>query len=328
MRPPTAGIRVLDLGGVEAAKTMEFLRSIHRSISLTGNSLSDNFDVVLASNVGIFFALALFLEKWTLEDCKHHLRRLVRPKQSWIRSWSGTINFGKALKWELRDVRSVNQPALVIHTKRKLLSNVMAQSEADSTSLVELQRQYARRCDCLVQYNGGPISRVLVKQMTNQLISSLFYIELAATPTFYRSPHACELVLRCRLTPGAALFGLLLRLCRDQAYFLYRGDELEYKRIRVCEENDLKACQNWAAFERPLQVRAVSPSCEIDIQIDGDGIDKIQRNTGHNISNCPYRLEHLTSEVDTAPAWPTLRRVTGYGEEQHTATAQRASMHF
>ncbi|KAG7117405.1 hypothetical protein HYQ45_015860 [Verticillium longisporum] len=112
---------------------MGFLRSIHRSISLTGNSLSDSFDVILASNVGIFFALALFLEKWTLEDCKHHLRRLVRPKQSWIRSWSGTINFGKALKWELRDVRSVNQPALVIHTKRKLLSNVMAQSEADST---------------------------------------------------------------------------------------------------------------------------------------------------------------------------------------------------
>ncbi|KAM9873427.1 hypothetical protein VDGL01_12499, partial [Verticillium dahliae] len=54
LRPPTAGIRVLDLGGVEAAKTMEFLRSIHRSISLIGNSLSDSFDVVLASNVGTF----------------------------------------------------------------------------------------------------------------------------------------------------------------------------------------------------------------------------------------------------------------------------------
>jgi hypothetical protein len=93
VKPPTAGVRILRLSGpVEAAQGMaSFLRSLR---SVVRSPLHDHFDLVIASGIGMFFAVMLFCKRATVEDCIHHLPNLECAKQS---RWG--LKFGRRLRF-------------------------------------------------------------------------------------------------------------------------------------------------------------------------------------------------------------------------------------
>lgn len=53
LNPPTAGIRTLKLGGLRPENTLQFLRDLQHTIGLTTVALSEYFDVVIATELGM-----------------------------------------------------------------------------------------------------------------------------------------------------------------------------------------------------------------------------------------------------------------------------------
>ncbi|KAI1181594.1 hypothetical protein F5B17DRAFT_264505 [Nemania serpens] len=109
VRPTTAGLRVLSLTGSRPTDTWDFLKSLRGHIHLVTMAFRDYFDVVVASESGIFFALTLFSD-WTLSDCKHHLPKLRPPRFS----KAGQIIFAKGLRWDLNAARYANSIGYII----------------------------------------------------------------------------------------------------------------------------------------------------------------------------------------------------------------------
>lgn len=113
VKPSTAGARVLRLAGpVGAARGMAgFLRSLR---SVVRSPLHDHFDVVIASDIGMFFAVMLFCKRATIEDCIHHLPNLECAKQS---RWG--LKFGRRLRFRSEEFVT-NGVRLILHNKRWL----------------------------------------------------------------------------------------------------------------------------------------------------------------------------------------------------------------
>lgn len=73
---------------------------------------------VIDLRLGIFFAFALFLDGWSLYDCKYHLARVRYRK---IRR--DTAIFGDNLRWNLDEIQRSNDITIVIDTGKKAWSN-------------------------------------------------------------------------------------------------------------------------------------------------------------------------------------------------------------
>lgn len=77
------------------------------------------FDCALINlRTGIFFAFAIFLEGWSLYDCKYHLNRM-RPKK--IRR--NEAIFGDKLAWNFEEIQRSNGTTIVIDTGKEAWSN-------------------------------------------------------------------------------------------------------------------------------------------------------------------------------------------------------------
>lgn len=107
---------------------------------------------------------------------------------------------------------------------------------------------------------------------------------------FYCSPEVITIVVRCRLNPGHALLYLLFRIRRLNICFYYQCDEITPIKALVCTEDVIQRCRAMQPFEREVKIKALSPTTEISIDMDGVDGEK------YNISNCPYRLDHLIED--------------------------------
>lgn len=77
--------------------------------------------------------LAIFLEGWSVADCKHHLpklRNIRLTRHASIRKYRrilqyDTIHFGKGLAWNLEDIELHNSAKLTLGGSRKATINVV-----------------------------------------------------------------------------------------------------------------------------------------------------------------------------------------------------------
>lgn len=133
LRPPTAGARILSLGGVKAENSLKFLEDLQRCIGVRSLALNQHFDEISGSGMGayslhlkrpdsnllgMFFIITAFLEGWDLADCKFHL-----PKLDIVRLRQSTVTFGKGLSWMLDRVPFYNNAVATLKTKRHIFSN-------------------------------------------------------------------------------------------------------------------------------------------------------------------------------------------------------------
>ncbi len=99
VKPAAAGARVLSLRGrvEDAGAIADSLRSLRL---LLRSSLFLHFDLVVASGVGIFFAIMLFCKHATIEECIHHLPKLQRLKVG----RRGGFKFGRGLEFSSAEI--------------------------------------------------------------------------------------------------------------------------------------------------------------------------------------------------------------------------------
>ncbi|KAI1181593.1 hypothetical protein F5B17DRAFT_264320 [Nemania serpens] len=133
--------------------------------------------------------------------------------------------------------------------------------------------------------------------MSGRLISSLFYVELDATPTFYGPVQICYLRICCRV-PGPALLDLLVRLRRSDARLAYRGDE-RCMTIPLCDHALLDSCKDAGSFSLQVEVQVSSIHSVIEIKIQG------LPGGSQSISHCPYKLEDLIRDQGLSSAFGT-----------------------
>ncbi|GKU05313.1 unnamed protein product [Fusarium langsethiae] len=275
IKPPTAGDRVLVLGGGDAEGTWQFLKNLERTVGLKLVDLRGLFDEVRACGIGIFFAFAIFLEGWSLYDCKYHLARM-RPKKF----RRGTAIFGDKLAWNFEEIQRSNDITIVIDTGKGAWSN-------RQTNVAE-----ARSPDVLVQYHGDIFSNSLFQTISSRLLASLFYIELDTMPDASRSSQYCAVMLQCRIPPGQPLIDFLCRLRREKTSFYYQGFGTNEMSEELCTESVLWECERHQPFLRTVILRILSVESEVHIAIDGlDG-------RKHWVSNCPYKIERLIRDQE------------------------------
>ncbi|KAF4957156.1 hypothetical protein FSARC_11365 [Fusarium sarcochroum] len=263
IKPPTAADRVLVLGGEDAEGTWQFLKDLERTVGLR------------LIDLRIFFAFAIFLEGWSLYDCKYHLARM-RPRK--IRR--GTAIFGDKLAWKFQEIQRSNDTTIVIDTGKDAMSNRHA-------SVVG-----ARSTDIFVQHYGGTYNSSLLATISSQLLANLFYIELGTMPDASRSFQYCPVMLRCRIPPGQSLVDLLNRLHRENTLLYYQGFGVSETREELCTEAVLWEGDRHRPFLRTIMLPILSVETEARIQIDGLDGQK------HCISNCPYKLEQLIQDQE------------------------------
>lgn len=116
-------------------------------------------------------------------------------------------------------------------------------------------------------YEGGSYSNTYLGIVGSYLITSLFYLELTASPKFYHSPDVCCAMVRCRIPSGGVLLSLLKRLQNDGACLISRGDELDYCRTTLCGSDTMLSCREGKPFGKCIQMRVNSPSSILDVQI-------------------------------------------------------------
>lgn len=128
---------MLRLGGSLQGKALiaQFLKHLQDLIGLSLCPLREHFDVVVGSDIGMsnsvaiqalltavegaFFAQTIFLESWSLADCRYHFRHLESPKFK----KRSVVSFGKDLAWDLSRTRHFNGPRVVLLVKDRAYSN-------------------------------------------------------------------------------------------------------------------------------------------------------------------------------------------------------------
>jgi hypothetical protein len=113
VKPSTAGVRILHLAGpVEEARGMaNFLRSLRSALR---NPLQHHFDMVIASGIGMFFAVMLFCKRAGVEDCIHHLPNLECAKVS---RWG--LKFGRRLRFRHDELNTNGVRLLLQHNRSR-----------------------------------------------------------------------------------------------------------------------------------------------------------------------------------------------------------------
>ena len=127
-----------------------------------------------------------------------------------------------------------------------------------------------------------------ISHCTDNLIATLFYIELSGElPFFDGTLFTCKGRIRCRLGPSnRALRVLITRLKDSRAHFY-----LNFEQKIACADHELcNAIQRGAPYYRDIEFKIMSLDQYIDIKIDG-----ITRRA-RSISNCPYNIETLVKD--------------------------------
>ncbi|KAG4292492.1 hypothetical protein FPRO06_11980 [Fusarium proliferatum] len=283
LRPPTAGLRMLELGGTSQDKweMLKFLKEL-RSITGLGISLREQFDLVVGSGIGLFFVQTAFLEDWALSDCKYHVKNLRNPKI--IDSKKFLVSFGKRLTWKMAKTIGMNGLFVVFVLDSHRASQTI---ERDVGVRGFLRRQHN---DVVVRYMGANCDSPPLKLAASRMIASLFYIELVFTPHFYSTPEHAQTRLLCRLPPSATLISLMTDLHARGTRVIFWGTELEPNVESLVTSSSLSRCRRGEAFVKRLDIEVWSPDSELHVAIDDDLMGK------HNVSHCPYVLRELSHD--------------------------------
>lgn len=123
----------------------------------------------------------------------------------------------------------------------------------------------------------------------DELLSSLFYIELVSALLIDKFRFFCQMQIRCRLAPSQRAFMVLIeRLWNDKARFHY--DYYDYKTVPCVNKQLYEEARRGIAFSRYIEISVMSLSDEIDVRIN-----RITKNS-RSISNCPYKLQTLIED--------------------------------
>lgn len=242
----------------------------------------------------------IFLEEWTLGDCRYHLKTVVDPKLERSR---GIISFGKNLRWDMKDVALFNGPKVTLQIRGQSFSNISDTSKerlrwVHSSSfrqsyMLTLPRPFAvstQPADPIVRYLGGVLCLEDQATIASRLISCLFYIELTSKPNFYCAPEIAQLRLLCRLSPGPPLISLIKGLHMRKAGLFYRSDDTNFSEETLVSGGCLRNCVKGMPFSRLLNVSVHTLSCRIDVRIES------RVGAMECISNCPYELKTLIKD--------------------------------
>ncbi|KAH6614552.1 hypothetical protein B0J18DRAFT_485592 [Chaetomium sp. MPI-SDFR-AT-0129] len=276
VKPSTAGARVLRLEGpVGAAKEMAgFLRHLR---SVVRTALHDQFDLVIASGIGMFFAVMLFCKRATIEECIHHLPNLECAKQS---RWG--LKFGRRLRFPFEE--------LVTNGVRLCLQHERWRGDCGGEHKEALLPTGCRSedfwptagCDVVVEFNSNAPGLESARPIADRLLASLFYIEAEDR---LGSQILLPICVRCRLPSGQALVDLLMRARLRNARIHY-GRQTSV----LCSEENWHDATRGKPFMRRIYIPVSSPSDIVDIKISGLVSEAM------SVSNCPYRLEALMNE--------------------------------
>lgn len=284
VKPSAAGLRILRLSGgirdaTNIAHVLQSLRYLVRA------PLHEHFDVVLASGIGIFFAIMIFGKKSSIEDCMYHIPNI---KHARIKTWG--FSFGSRLKFERKELQS-NKVSILQERYSKfrrrmirLFANTEGSKNNRSSDLC-----LGARIDCLVDCCVQQ-PKELCPLIGEKLIASLFYPELSEVPCIHLGrPAVIAISIRCRLGPGPYLADLILRMQRGRVLLGYHGDSTPMS-VELCTGPILSDIRAGRPFHKLVYIRAQSSGSVVSLYIyGGTGM----QTSFQNISNCPCSLDVL-----------------------------------
>ncbi|KAI1340614.1 hypothetical protein F5Y15DRAFT_379240 [Xylariaceae sp. FL0016] len=295
LRPSTAANRILLLDGPPHSKRLlgHFFKDLQYHMALTSIPIRDHFDTVRAGGTGVYYMLGMYLRKWSISQCIEgsndlgylHLRRNYLKR-------SKCIDFGGVDEsWPVKEIRSHSGTSISFQHQGKCYSNSVARESSSSA-----------RNEVVIHYGGGIYEKALLRATTNQLIGSMFFIELLESPQLFTTPGRCCLRLMCAVPSGPGCASLRQRL--EGAEVLYRSDNNPYRmrRLRTGSMDDAQLPPT------DLAVDVTSHESVLDVVIN-KGPDSFI------VGRCPYKVQQLVDDQGIDNCWHT-----GYRPPQHRST--------
>lgn len=123
-----------------------------------------------------------------------------------------------------------------------------------------------------------------VQRCADNLLASLFYLELLGPPVLDQTLFICHCQILCRIGPShQALRPLINRLMTTGASFYFGFGQ----KVLCVNEDSYSSVEMGKQFSCPISFMVTSLEDFIDVKIDGI----TQR--GRSISNCPYKVSTL-----------------------------------
>ena len=126
----------------------------------------------------------------------------------------------------------------------------------------------------------------LLTSITDSLLASLFYIELAGLPLLGKVGYTCRVNILCRLLPSEPYLKTLINQLHSRAAYFHYGFQ---KSIPCVDQELFKEIKNGLAFSKCIETTVLSLDNVIDVKVDG-----IIR--GRSISNCPYTINDIITD--------------------------------
>ena len=279
LKPPSAGIRVLNLHGNvdDALPIAMFLKDLRSSLS---GRLEDYFDLVLGSGIGAFFMVMIFCNQATVEDCIYHL-----PKLKCVRIDDKSLFFGKGLRFPRSDLLDAKIKLVLYNTDSRLAicQNYITKSSKwlqkfsilfqgvdniAARAFIEANRIWPDgHIDVITQCHNSNYPETL--SMANELISALFYVQREGIPTFYDLfPARFVLWVKCRLPAGRHLLDIAMRMRRRRVHIqFHESGQVRY--FLLCTDQILEGLKNGRPLLRRLEVLLHSPRSIITVKLNG-----------------------------------------------------------
>lgn len=133
----------------------------------------------------------------------------------------------------------------------------------------------------------APLLAAEIRRCTDNILASLFYLELDCLPLTSGFNFLCKARILCRLDPGTrGLRALLWQLKESQSRFYVQSTE----QVPCVDQVSYTRIQHGEPFCTPVEFCISSMSDLVDVKIDG----VTQR--ARSISNCPYKLLDLVKD--------------------------------
>jgi hypothetical protein len=135
------------------------------------------------------------------------------------------------------------------------------------------------------QFHGQSLENLLTS-ITDSLLASLFYIELAGLPLLEKVGYTCRVNILCRLLPSESYLKTFINQLHVRGACFHYGFQ---KSIPCVDQELFKEIKDGLAFSKCIETTVLSLDNVIDIKVDG-----IIR--GRSISNCPYIVNDIITD--------------------------------
>ena len=135
------------------------------------------------------------------------------------------------------------------------------------------------------QSHGQSLENLLIS-VTDSLLASLFYIELAGLPLLDKVGYTCQVNILCRLLPSEPYLKTLINQLHSRGACFHYG----FQKSLPCVDQELfKEIKDGLVFSKYIETTVMSLDNVIDIKIDGTI-------RGRSISNCPYIINDIITD--------------------------------